>query len=125
MCICTGPCDREASAGSEGWGSDKPHCDELLRLEDLADLASAEPSIIPAVTAVAAATVAEGEGQRQGEGMAGAGEGTAGGGGEGAGMGALTPEATPATAAGKPGAENCDIEEDEDRGSNDGVDGRA
>jgi|AntAceMinimDraft_1070359.scaffolds.fasta_scaffold07197_1 hypothetical protein len=40
----------EASAGDTAQlgGDNKPHCDDLLRLEDLADLASAEPSIIPA-----------------------------------------------------------------------------
>ena len=39
----------EASAGTTAhWGGDKPHATDLIPLEDLADLASAEPSIIPA-----------------------------------------------------------------------------
>lgn len=42
----------EASAGTTArWGGEKPHATELIPLEDLADLASAEPSIAPAEVA--------------------------------------------------------------------------
>jgi site-specific DNA-cytosine methylase len=52
----------EASAGDTAhWAGDKPHAAELIPLEDLADLASAEPSIV--VPARAAAQPAEGETQ--------------------------------------------------------------
>jgi hypothetical protein len=69
----------EASAGDTAhWAGDKPHATELIPLEDLADLASAEPSIVvpgrPASRGAPAgpqpATPAEGE--KQGETHAGA-----------------------------------------------------
>ena len=70
----------EASAGDTAhWAGDKPHATELIPLEDLADLASAEPSIVVPAREGRAARGAPGEpqhqpveGEKQGETNAGA-----------------------------------------------------
>ena len=58
----------EASAGTTAhWGGDKPHATDLIPLEDLADLASAEPSIVPAAALKAEPGATEAEAAKEKE----------------------------------------------------------
>ena len=43
------PCGAVTTANALRRGSEKPHCTDLIRLENLAELASAEPSIFPSM----------------------------------------------------------------------------
>jgi len=43
------PCGAVTTANAARRGSEKPHCTDLIRLENLAELASAEPSIFPSM----------------------------------------------------------------------------